>query len=343
MTAVAVTTSPRTTTVRAPRVSTFSSLRTRNFRLFAIGQVVSNTGSWVQRIAQDWLVLTLTGSATAVGITTALQFVPMLLLGLVGGLLADRYSKRAILMGTQVGMAVLAGTLAYLALSDRVAVWHVYLIAFVLGIVTAADNPARQAFVNEMVGPEQLRNAACKDECHRADGGDHDDDADERQQRGRVLFGLSGQQQRGGDRTGACDQRNGQRKRGDVACMLLDGPFGLPRLAGGANAEHHFTGDDKQEDTAGYPESRQTDTEPRQEPVSDQRGTDQDRCSDYRRAIADASADGGGQSMRDRQECRRDPDRIDHDEQRHKRIERVFGKHEHSAGRQRCHRFTSLA
>ena len=159
MTAVAVTASPRTTAVSPHRVSTFSSLRTRNFRLFAIGQVVSNTGSWVQRIAQDWLVLTLTGSATAVGITTALQFVPMLLLCLFGGLLADRHSKRTILMATQVGMAVLAGALAFLALTDRVAVWHVYLIAFVLGIVTAVDNPARQAFVNEMVGPEQLRNA----------------------------------------------------------------------------------------------------------------------------------------------------------------------------------------
>ncbi|HEU5005830.1 MAG TPA: MFS transporter [Jatrophihabitantaceae bacterium] len=141
------------------RSSTFASLRVRNFRLFATGQVISNTGSWVQRIAQDWLVLTLTGSTTAVGITTALQFVPMLLLCLVGGLVADRYPKRLILMCTQVGMAVMAALLAYLALSGQVAVWHVYLIAFGLGIVTAIDNPTRQAFVNEMVGPDQLRNA----------------------------------------------------------------------------------------------------------------------------------------------------------------------------------------
>ncbi|HZY77348.1 MAG TPA: MFS transporter [Jatrophihabitantaceae bacterium] len=141
------------------RSSTFASLHVRNFRLFATGQVVSNTGSWVQRIAQDWLVLTLTGSTTAVGITTALQFVPMLLLCLVGGLVADRYPKRRILMFTQVGMAAMAALLAYLALSGQVAVWHVYVIAFGLGIVTAVDNPARQAFVNEMVGPDQLRNA----------------------------------------------------------------------------------------------------------------------------------------------------------------------------------------
>ena len=78
--------------------STFSSLRTRNFRLFVSGQVVSNTGAWMQRIAQDWLVLSLTGSATDVGITTALQFVPTLMFGLTGGLIADRYPKRRILL-----------------------------------------------------------------------------------------------------------------------------------------------------------------------------------------------------------------------------------------------------
>ena len=94
------------------RPSTFSSLHTRNFRLFASGQVVSNTGTWMQRIAQDWLVLSLTGSATAVGITTALQFVPTLMFGLTGGLLADRYPKRRILLATQVGMATMGATLA---------------------------------------------------------------------------------------------------------------------------------------------------------------------------------------------------------------------------------------
>jgi MFS family permease len=141
------------------RPSTFSSLRTRNFRLFASGQVVSNTGTWMQRIAQDWLVLSLTGSATAVGITTALQFAPTLMFGLTGGLLADRYPKRRILLATQVGMATMGATLAALTLTGRVQVWHVFVIAFGLGMVTAVDNPTRQSFVNEMVGPDRLRNA----------------------------------------------------------------------------------------------------------------------------------------------------------------------------------------
>ena len=139
--------------------ATFASLQTRNFRLFASGQVVSNTGAWMQRIAQDWLVLTLTGSATAVGITTAMQFLPTLMFGLVGGMIADRYPKRRILQLTQLGQASMAGTLAVLTLTHHVAVWHVYLIAFGLGLVTAVDNPTRQSFVNEMVGPHRLPNA----------------------------------------------------------------------------------------------------------------------------------------------------------------------------------------
>jgi MFS family permease len=139
--------------------TTFGSLHTRNFRLFATGQIVANTGSWVQRIAQDWLVLSLTGSPAAVGVTTALQFLPTLLFGMVGGLLADRYPKRKILLLTQLGMATVAGTLACLTLAGWVAAWHVYVLAFALGIVTAVDNPTRQSFANEMVGPDQLRNA----------------------------------------------------------------------------------------------------------------------------------------------------------------------------------------
>jgi MFS family permease len=120
---------------------------------------VSNTGAWVQRIAQDWLVLSITGSATAVGITTALQFLPTLLFGMHGGLIADRCNKRKVLLLTQVGMSGMAAILAVLTLSKQVLPWHVYLIAFGLGLVTAVDNPTRQAFVNEMVGPDQLRNA----------------------------------------------------------------------------------------------------------------------------------------------------------------------------------------
>ncbi|WP_431959506.1 MFS transporter [Actinacidiphila sp. bgisy160] len=137
----------------------FSSLRNRNYRLFAGGALVSNTGTWMSRIAQDWLVLSLTGSSFAVGITTALQFLPMLLLGLYGGVIADRYPKRRILLATQVAMGLLGLALAALTLSGAVQVWHVYAIAFGLGVVTVVDNPTRQAFVVEMVGPADVRNA----------------------------------------------------------------------------------------------------------------------------------------------------------------------------------------
>jgi MFS family permease len=137
----------------------FSSLKIRNYRLFFIGQVVSNTGTWMQRIAQDWLVLSLTGSSAAVGITTALQFLPMLLFGLYGGVLVDRLPKRPALLVTQSAMAVTGLALAFLTLSGHVQVWHVYLAAFAVGLATVVDNPARQSFVSEMVGPEQLQNA----------------------------------------------------------------------------------------------------------------------------------------------------------------------------------------
>lgn len=137
----------------------FSSLKIRNYRLFFIGQVVSNTGTWMQRIAQDWLVLSLTGSSAAVGITTALQFLPMLLFGLYGGVLVDRLPKRPTLLVTQSSMALSGLALAALTLTGHVQVWHVYLAAFAVGLATVVDNPARQSFVSEMVGPEQLQNA----------------------------------------------------------------------------------------------------------------------------------------------------------------------------------------
>ncbi|MFI7093500.1 MFS transporter [Streptomyces lydicus] len=142
-----------------PRKGTFSSLRIRNYRLFATGQMVSNTGTWMQRIAQDWLVLSLTGSSAAVGITTALQFLPMLLFGLYGGVIADRFPKRKLLLLTQSAMGLTGLALAALTLSGQVQVWHVYLVALLLGLATVVDNPARQAFVSEMVGQDDLRNA----------------------------------------------------------------------------------------------------------------------------------------------------------------------------------------
>ncbi|CAL9527176.1 MFS transporter [Streptomyces sp. Tu 3180] len=144
----------------APRGSSmFSSLRIRNYRLFFLGQVVSNIGTWMQRIAQDWLVLSLTGSAAAVGITTALQFLPMLLFGLYGGVLVDRLRKRPTLFVTQCAMALTAIVLAVLTLTGRVEVWHIYVAAFALGLATVVDNPARQSFVAELVGPGRLQNA----------------------------------------------------------------------------------------------------------------------------------------------------------------------------------------
>ncbi|MFF3466315.1 MFS transporter [Streptomyces sp. NPDC002619] len=148
-----------TTTPVSAKSSMFSSLRIRNYRLFFAGQVVSNTGTWMQRIAQDWLVLSLTGSSAAVGITTALQFLPMLLFGLYGGVLVDRLPKRPALLVTQTSMAVTGLVLAALTLTGHVQVWHVYLAAFAVGLATVVDNPARQSFVSEMVGPEQLQNA----------------------------------------------------------------------------------------------------------------------------------------------------------------------------------------
>jgi MFS family permease len=114
----------------------------------------------MQRVAQDWLVLDLThGSGTALGITTGLQFLPMLLFSLWGGMIADRYSKRRILMVTQTIMGGLALILGVLAITGTVRIWHVYALAFALGMVTAVDNPTRQTFAVEMVGRADLPNA----------------------------------------------------------------------------------------------------------------------------------------------------------------------------------------
>ncbi|HEY8295039.1 MAG TPA: MFS transporter [Micrococcaceae bacterium] len=138
---------------------TFISLRVRNFRLFACAHFLAVVAVWMQRIAQDWLVLQVSGSVAAVGVTVALQFLPALVLGPWGGVLADRLPKRAILLVTQSVAGVLAAVLAVLSLSGAITVWQIYLVALVLGLVTVVDQPARQVFVNEMVGPVYLRNA----------------------------------------------------------------------------------------------------------------------------------------------------------------------------------------
>ena len=147
------------TTVAGGFTRTFASLRNRNFRIFFTAQIVSVTGNWMQSIAQMWLVLHLTGSGLALGITAALQFTPILLFGTWGGLLADRVDKRKLLMVTQSSAGVVALVLAGLTLGGLVQLWMVYVLAFALGMVNVFDNPGRQSFVTEMVGKEQVINA----------------------------------------------------------------------------------------------------------------------------------------------------------------------------------------
>jgi MFS family permease len=138
----------------------FSSLSVRNYRLFAGGQVVSLTGTWMQRVAQDWLVLNLShNSGTAIGVTTGLQFAPVLFFGLYGGVIADRFPKRRTLVITQIVMGLLALLLGLLDLTGAVQLWHVYALAAALGVASAFDMPVRQAFVTELVGPSLLPNA----------------------------------------------------------------------------------------------------------------------------------------------------------------------------------------
>jgi MFS family permease len=138
---------------------TFRSLRVRNYRLFFFGQLVSVSGTWMQQVAQDWLVLRLSGRALPVGIATALQFLPVLLFGFWAGLAADRLDKRRLLVAAQSAMGLLALVLGVLTVTGAVRLWMVYLLAFVLGCGMAVDMPARQAFVVEMVGPDKLVNA----------------------------------------------------------------------------------------------------------------------------------------------------------------------------------------
>jgi MFS family permease len=138
----------------------FGSLRVRNYRLFASGQVISNVGTWMQRIAQDWLVLQLTGNdPVALGVAAALQFMPTLMFTLWAGVLADRLDKRKLLILVQSGMAATALLLGILDLTGIVQLWQVYVLCFVLGVFASADMPVRQSFVSEMVGREYLANA----------------------------------------------------------------------------------------------------------------------------------------------------------------------------------------
>jgi len=148
------------TRVRRLGRDTFRSLHNPNYRLYFIGQTVSVSGTWMQQLAQVWLILQLTDkNGTAVGLVTAFQFLPMLLFGSWGGVLADRFDKRKLLFGTQIAAGILALALGIIVSAGAAAVWNVYLMSVLLGFVNVIDNPARQTFVLEMVGREDLPNA----------------------------------------------------------------------------------------------------------------------------------------------------------------------------------------
>ncbi|MFH1103811.1 MAG: MFS transporter [Actinomycetota bacterium] len=154
---------PRTTTARQTGLAAvrrmFTSLQVPNFRLFFAGQVISLSGTWMQGVAQAWLVLDLTGSGTALGLVSSLQFLPVLLFGPMGGVLADRFDKRKVLYATQTTAATLAAILGTLVATGVIEVWMVYVLAACLGLVQVVDNPTRMTFIHEMVGAENLTNA----------------------------------------------------------------------------------------------------------------------------------------------------------------------------------------
>jgi MFS family permease len=139
--------------------NTFSSLKIRNYRLYFLGQSISLSGTWMQTIGQAWLVLKLTNSGTALGLVTALQFLPVLIFGAMGGVIADRLPKRKILYFTQASSGLLALILGFLVASNSIKLWMLYILAWMLGLINAVDNPTRRTFVMEMVGSKQLSNA----------------------------------------------------------------------------------------------------------------------------------------------------------------------------------------
>ncbi len=138
---------------------TFASLRFRNYRLYFVSQIISFSGTWMQSIALAWLVLQLTGSGTALGTVMAMQFLPTLVLAPIGGMLADRFDKRRLIIGTQSMAGLLALAMGIITLTGVVELWMVYTLAAGFGAVTALDNPSRQTFVMEMVGADDISNA----------------------------------------------------------------------------------------------------------------------------------------------------------------------------------------
>jgi MFS family permease len=147
-----------TRVLRAGRV-TFAALSVPNYRLYFFGQATSLIGTWMQMTAQAWLVLSITHSSTALGVIVALQTLPVLLLGPYGGVIADRVDKRKVMIALQSAMGVQALVLGLLTVTGNVHVWEIGVLAALLGFNNAFENPARQSFMLEMVGPEHLRNA----------------------------------------------------------------------------------------------------------------------------------------------------------------------------------------
>lgn len=145
--------------IKAYGKHTFSSLSIRNYRLYFIGQAISLSGTWMQMIAQDWLVLKLSNSGTILGLVTALQFLPILLFGPIGGVIADRFPKRKLLYITQISAAILALILGILVVTNTIQLWMMFILAPLLGFINVVDSPTRQTFVFEMVGKEQITNA----------------------------------------------------------------------------------------------------------------------------------------------------------------------------------------
>ncbi|MGI9144820.1 MAG: MFS transporter, partial [Candidatus Planktophila sp.] len=135
------------------------SFRHRNYRILFAANAISNIGTWAQRIAQDWLVLELTNKGSYLGLVTALQFAPFIFFSLHGGALADRFNKRKVLIWTNIAGGLSAGILGLLVLADVVNIFHVCILALMLGISSAIDGPVRQAFTSEVVGEEDVSNA----------------------------------------------------------------------------------------------------------------------------------------------------------------------------------------
>ncbi len=159
MTARGAPTKPRLSAVGGAIRQTFGSLDSYNYRLYFGGELVSHTGSWMQTMAEAWLVLTMTHSGVAVGATFACRFLPVLLFGLWGGVIADRYNRRTVLLVTQALAGILAVALWLIVLTGVVHVWMVFALAIGLGFVTVVDQPAHHAFAEEMVGRDRLPNA----------------------------------------------------------------------------------------------------------------------------------------------------------------------------------------